>query len=188
MRVTNVVLPDAKTKTASGKNSRKPRGSELQQGGYRTGSSSFPPQVDAIIEPGRKDLPGCSSLTASCCAVEKGRIPVVPLVELEQVLLPEQVLAEQQQELRPVSHPFRIPYHNLCCHNQCRSNHHSIRLQHRIHMTSEPELLHDGPNGRSRQEHRSERQPHMGCSSIGYGESGHQFRLQLPGELVRLSR
>lgn len=113
---------------------------------------------------------------------------MVPLVELEQVLLPEEVLAEQQQELRPVSHPFHIPCHNQCRSTQCRSNHHSIRLQHRIHMPSEPELLHDGPNGRSRQEHRSEQQPHMGCSSIGYGEPGHQFRLQLRGELVRLSR
>ena len=83
--------PSPKTKTASGKKSRKPRGFELQRGGYRTGSSSFPPQVDVTIVPFQTDQQGCSSLT-DCCAVVKGRMPVDQLVELEQAQLLELVL------------------------------------------------------------------------------------------------
>ncbi len=68
------------------KNSRKPRGSELERGGYRTGNSSFPPQVDVIIVPFQTDQQDCSSLT-DCCAVVKGRMPVGQLAGLEQALL-----------------------------------------------------------------------------------------------------
>ena len=124
-------------------------------------------------------------------------MPEAQLVELEQALLPEQALAEQKQERRPVSHPirrFRIQRcRNLSCRNHCRSSQlrssrHSIRPQLRIHMTSEPELLHGEPNGRSRREHRSKQKPRMGCSSSCFGEPGHRFRQQLRGELVRPSR
>lgn len=183
-----------KTKTASGKNSRKPRGSELERGGYRTGSSSFPPQVDVTIVPFRTDQQGCSSLT-DCCAVVKGRMPEDQQVELQLALLPEQLglaVAEQQQELKPVLHCnpcFRSHcFHIRSCRNHRRRNHHSIRQLLRIHMLAEPVLLHGGPIGRSQPVSKSGQKPRMGCSSIGFGEPGHRFRQQLRGELVRLCR
>ena len=188
---TPLTQPGIKTKTASGKNSRKPRGSELEQGGYRTGSRSFPPQVDVIIGPCQTGRPGCSSLT-DCCAVVKGRMPEDQLVELEQALLLEQLVlavAEQQLELKPELHR-NLSFRNHCCHipcrsNRCRSNHHSIRQLLRIHMLAEPVLLHVGPIGRSQPVSKSGQKPRMGCSSNGSREPGHQFRRQLRGELVR---
>jgi hypothetical protein len=48
-----------------------------------------------------------------------------------------------------------------------------------------PVLLHGERFGRSQQEHMSELIQRMGCSSTCYDEPGHQFRQQLPGELVR---
>jgi hypothetical protein len=177
----------AKTKTASGKKSRKPRGSELERGGYRTGSSSFPPQVDVIIVPSQTDQQGCSSLT-DCCAVVKGRRPVDQLVELEQALLLVE-LAELIQllelKLELLSNPC---FRSHCCHNQRRCNHRSIRQQFHNHKLAEPVMLHGEPIGRSQPVSMSEQKPRMGCSSIGYGEPGHRFRQQLRGELVRQCR
>ena len=191
---TSVARWGIKTKTASGKNSRKPRGSELERGGCRTGSNSFPPQVDVTIGPCQTGRPGCFSLT-DCCAVVKGRMPEDQLVELEQALLLEQpvsAVAELQQELKPELH--RNPsFRNHCFHtrrrsNQRRSIHHSIRQLLHIHMLAEPVLLHGGPLGRSQPVSKSGQKPRMGCSSIGSGEPGHRFRQQLRGELVRPSR
>ena len=188
-RATQILLLGIKTKAASGKNSRKPRSSELEQGGYRTVSSSFPPQVDVTIGPYQTGPPGCSSST-DCCAIVKGRMPEDQLVELELALLPEQELAVAvlKQELKPVLQ-CNPCFRNHCYHiqfrsNPFRSNHHSIRQPLRIHMLSEPVLLHGGPIGRSQPVSRSGQKPRMGCSSIGSGEPDHQFRQQLLGELV----
>ena len=64
----------------------------------------MPPQIDVIIGPFQTSQPGCSSLT-DWCAVVKGRKPEDQLVELEQALLPEQLVlavAELLQVLKPV--------------------------------------------------------------------------------------
>ena len=199
-KTTNLPPLTAKTKTASGKNSRKPRGSELERGGYRTGSSSFPPQVDVTIVPFQTNQQGCSSLT-DCCAVVKGRRPVGQLVELVQALLLVLVLELAVLilllELKPelLSNPC---FRSQCCHMLCRSQlhrssqrrciHRSIRQQSRNHKLAEPVMLHGEPIGRSQRVSMSEQKSRMGCSSIGYGEPGHRFRQQLRGELVRRCR
>ena len=193
-RSTQVSQIGIKTKTASGKNSRKPRGSELERGGYRTGSSPFPPQVDVTIGPCQTGRPGCFSLT-DCCAVVKGRMPADQLVELELALLPEQLVlavAEQQQEPK-LELPRNSCFRNHCSHILCRSNHchrnyRSIRQLLRIHMLSEPVLLHGGPIGRSHPVSKSGQKPRMDCSSIGSRLPGHRFRRQLRGEHVRQCR
>ena len=186
---TNLPRLTVKTKTASGKNSRKPRGSELERGGYRTGSSSFPPQVDVTIVPFQTGQPGCSSLT-DCCAVVKGRMPVDQLVELEQALLPEQLVlavAELRQELKPVWHRSCC-FRNRCFHIPFRSIlFRSSRQRSHIHKLGEPVMLRGGPIGRSQPVSRSELKQRRGCSSIGSDEPGHRFRQQLRGERVRPS-
>ena len=178
----------AKTKTASGKKSRKPRGSELERGGYRTGSSSFPPQVDVTIVPFRTNQQGCSSLI-DCCAVVKGRRPVDQLEELELALL---LVLESAEQIPSLELKLEL-LSNPCCRKQLRSsqlqcNHHSSRQRFRIHKLAEPVTLHGGPIGRSQPVSMSEQKSRMGCSSIGCGEPGHRFRQQLRGELVRQCR
>ena len=116
-------------------------------------------------------------------------MPVDQLVELEQALLPEQLVlavAELRQELKPVLHR-NCCFRNPCCSILFRSNRRSSRQRFRIHKLGEPVLLRGGPIGRSQPVSRSERKPRMGCSSIGSGESGHRFRQQLRGEHVRPS-
>jgi len=76
----------------------------------------------------------------------------------------------------------------MCCRNQRRCTHHSIRQQFHIHKLAEPVMLHGEPIGRSQPVSMSEQKSRMGCSSIGYGEPGHRSRLQLRGELVRQCR
>lgn len=123
----------------------------------------------------------------------KGRKPEDQLVELEQALLPEQLVlavAELLQVLKPVLQScnpcFRSRwFRNRCFRSLFRSSHRSSRPQFRNHKLEEPVLLHDGPIGRSQPVSRSEQPRRMGCSSIGSDEPGHRFRQQLRGELVR---
>ncbi len=129
----------------------------------------------------------------------KGRRPVGQLVELEQALPLELVLAGLilSLELKPelLSNPC---FHIHCCRILHRSQmhhsiqrrciHRSIRQRCRNHKLAEPVMLLGGPIGRSQPESMSEQKPRMGCSSIGYGEPGHRFRQQLRGELVRQCR
>jgi len=122
-------------------------------------------------------------------------MPVDQLVELEQALLPEQLVlavAELRQELKLVWHRsccFRNRcFHNPCCSILFRSNlFRSSRQQSRIHKLGEPVLLRGGPIGRSQPVSRSELKQRRGCSSIGSDEPGHRFRQQLRGERVRPS-
>jgi len=101
-------------------------------------------------------------------------MPADQLEELELALLPEQLVlavAEQRQELKPELH-CNPCFRNHCSHILRRSNHrhrnrHSIRQRLRIHMLSEPVLLHGGPIGRSQPVSKSGQKPRMGCSSIG---------------------
>lgn len=111
-------------------------------------------------------------------------MPVDQLVELVQALLlwqMELALAGRQMELKLV-----LLCHIQLNHTLLRSSHRSIRQQSDIHKLGEPVMLHGVPHGRSQPVHMSKQKPRMGCSSIGYGESGHRFRQQLRGELVRL--
>ena len=113
-------------------------------------------------------------------------MPEDQLVELEQALLPEQLVlavAEQRQELKLELH-CNPCFRNRCFHIRCRSN----RQRLRIHMLAEPVLLHGEPLGRSQQVSKSGQKPRMGCSSIGSGEPGHRFRQQLRGEHARPCR
>jgi hypothetical protein len=174
-----------KTKTASERgSSRKPRGSELERGAVRTGSSSVPPQVDLIIGPFRTNRPGCSCSSTACAAL-KGRRPEVQLVELVLEQLPELTAGqlERQQEL--------LFHKNQLCNplsSQRRCNHRSNRRQSRNHNFAEPAQLHGEHGGRSQPEHMSEQRQRMGCSSTCCVEPDHRFRQQLRGELVRLCR
>ena len=173
------------TKTASERGcSRKLLVAELERGRARTGSSSFPPQVDLIIGPFRTNQPD-RSCCLTACADEKGRKPVDQLEEqlleqLQQLVLAAELLLEQQLEL----HRRRLN-HSLLSSIQRLSSRRSIRQQSRNHNFAVPVLLHGERFGRSQPEHMSELIQHMGCSSTCYDEPGHQFRQQLPGELVR---
>ena len=200
LRILNTSAP--KRKRLPGRFSRKPRVSELERGGYGTGSSSFPPQVDVTIEPGQTGQPGCSSLTGYC-AVVKGRMPVDQPVGLEQALVRRLVeLAElllvQKLELMEIQQFHSQCFRNRWLHKLYRIQLHrslnhssqfrSIRQQLHIRMLAEPVWLRGEPIGRSLRVSMSEQKSRMGCSSIGYGEPGHRFRQQLRGEHVRLCR
>ena len=175
------------TKTASERGcSRKLLVSELERGRARTGSSSFPPQVDRIIGPFRTNQPD-RSCCLTACAVEKGRKPVGQLEEqlLERLLLlvlAAELLQEQLLEL----HRRRLNHSLLSIQRQ--SIRRSIRQQSRNHNFAVPVLLHGERFGRSQPEHMSELIQRMGCSSTCYDEPGHQFRQQLHGELARPCR
>jgi hypothetical protein len=111
---------------------------------------------------------------------------VVQLVglELEQLLLlvlAAGLLLEQQPEL----HVHRHQSHNQLSSSQRQCNRRSNRRQSRNHNFAEPAQPDDEHFGRSQPEHKSEQRQHKGCSSTCYGEPGHRFRQQLPGELVR---
>ena len=181
----SVQFSKGQTKTASERGcSRKLLVSELERGRARTGSSSFPPQVDLIIGPFRTNQPD-HSCCSTACAGEKGRKPVGQLEEqlleqLQQLVLAAELLLEQQLEL----HRRRLN-HSLLSSIQRLSSRRSIRQQSRNHNFAEPVLLRDVRFGRSQPVHMSELIQRMGCSSTCYDEPGHQFRQQLPGELVR---
>jgi hypothetical protein len=140
-----------------------------------------------IIGPFRTNQPD-HSCCLTACADEKGRKPVGPLEErlleqLQRLVLAAEPLLEQQLEL----HRRRLN-HSLLSSNQRLCSRRSIRQQSRNRNFAEPVLLHDVRFGRSQPVHMSELIQRMGCSSTCYDEPGHQFRQQLPGELVRPCR
>ena len=102
------------------------------------------------------------------------------LEQLQQLGLAAELLQEQQLELhrRRLNHSLLSSIQRLCSRR-------SIRQQSRNHNFAEPVLLHDVRFGRSQPVHMSELTQRMGCSSTCCDEPGHQFRQQLPGELVR---
>ena len=161
-----------------------------ERGKVGTGSSSFPPQVDATIGPFRTNQRGCSCSWPDYYAGVKGRKPVVRLEEPEPELLlqPVLALAERLQEQQPELLNHRSQIRSRLSSSRCRNTRHSIRRRSHIRTLPKPVLLHGERHDHSQPEHRSEQKQHMGCSSSGSCESGRRFRQQLPGELVRHCR
>lgn len=184
------VLDHRATESGSRNFSRKPQVLSSERGSARTGSSSFPPQVDVISVPFRTGQPGCSCSSPADCAGEKGRTPGVQPEEPEPELLQQLVLASAEllpeqrlQSYRSHCH-IRQPHSRSSSSSPCRSS----RQQPGIRKPSEPVLLRVEHRGRSQPAHMSELTRRRVSSSSDCDEPGHRSRQQLPSGRVRQSR